>query len=246
MKKTILFICFALLAQAQFAQEATPKKKKKKSKEKTETGASNSSGRQMAPTLLTLHFISKGSGIDHAAYDKVVAYTNEQPKKPAFTETQQGREGEKKLTFTLTELTPEEQTSFVQGIQNLVNGNDRVLVDTKVKTKKVAVAGETPVAGQLGAAEGVKTRMVISFISKGAGIDAKEYEKIKAYIDNHPKKPAYEVRNWGREGEKDFLLNLKELTPNEQELFVQEIKKLISSPEMVHIRENENYVKKGR
>jgi hypothetical protein len=254
MKKLILFICFALAGQAAFAQATEPKKKKKK-KAKTETETSNQAGgRQMATTLLTVHFISKGAGIDQSAYDQLVTFANNHPKNPAFTEDQQGREGEKKVSFTLAELTPAEQTAFMQEVQKMLGSNDRVIIDSKLKTKKsittkeetVVTKDEAPAVGQLGGPKPVKTRLVLSFISKGAGIDGKDLEKIRDYVENHPKKPAYEVKTWGREGEKDYLFTLKELTPDEQKVFVDDIKKLVSSPDMVFIRENENYVKKGR
>lgn len=238
MKKVILFLCFALLGQCFFAQETTPKKKKKK-KDKTET--STGSGRQMGPQL-TIDFISHGGGIDNAAYDKVVAFANNYGKPAPFTEGKQGREGERKMSFTLAGLDAAERDSFVAGIRNLVGSNDRVLINSKYGKSNIKNGPKA----DLGAPQGVKMRLVISFISKGAGIDGKAMDKVKNFIDNHPKKPSYEVAGWGREGEKDYVLTLKELTQDEQKLFIDDLKKLVSNTDMVLFRENENYVKKGR
>jgi hypothetical protein len=92
----------------------------------------------------------------------------------------------------------------------------------------------------------VKYRLVISFISIGGGIDQESYAKIKDFIDNHPKKPAFTEHRWGKEGEVDYCLHLKELSKKEQKVFVEDVKKLITKKEMVAIYENHAYVKKGR
>jgi len=92
----------------------------------------------------------------------------------------------------------------------------------------------------------VKYRLVISFISKASGIDHKAHEKIKEFIEKHPKKPAFETFHWGREGEIDYCLQLKELSTKEQTVFIEDIKKLIDDKEMVLVYENHNYVKKGK
>ena len=81
-------------------------------------------------------------------------------------------------------------------------------------------------------------RLVISFISKGSGIDGKTGEKIENFIKNNPKKPAYEVCRMGREGEYSYLMNLKELSKHEQKKFVKELEELITDKEMVHVSEN--------
>lgn len=81
-------------------------------------------------------------------------------------------------------------------------------------------------------------RLVISFISKGTGTDGSAKDAIQKYIDGHPKKPALESYNWGREGEVDFCLKLTELSAKEQKTFVEEIRKLAGKSDLVQISEN--------
>lgn len=91
-----------------------------------------------------------------------------------------------------------------------------------------------------------KYRVIISFISKGAGTDAEKREAIMSYIEKHPKKPENSIVHWGREGETDFCLNLKELTKNEQTDFVNEIKKLANGSDRIFISENAEKMHQGR
>lgn len=81
-------------------------------------------------------------------------------------------------------------------------------------------------------------RLIISFISIGTGIDANAHEAIKKFIDEHPKKPLAETYHWGREGEIDYCLQLKELSSKEQKAFVEEVKKLAGKSDRVQFSEN--------
>jgi hypothetical protein len=89
-------------------------------------------------------------------------------------------------------------------------------------------------------------RLIISFASAGSGIDVKTNEKVMAFITKHPQKPAFEAFKWGREGEVDYCLHLKELSPSKQKTFVKNVKKLIKGKELVLLLENQDYVKKGK
>ena len=89
-------------------------------------------------------------------------------------------------------------------------------------------------------------RLIISFASAGSGIDAKTQEKVLSFIKNYPSKPVFETHQWGREGEVDYCLHLKELSPAKQRTFVKKVKKLINGKELVLLLENQDYVKKGR
>jgi hypothetical protein len=230
MKK--LAVLFLLLAVGLLPVQCQTKKSTDKSTSK----------RQRASNKLVIDFISKGSGIDNDTYSKIEAFANNHPKKPAFTVEGQGKEGEKKMAFTLTELTEDEQYAFVDEVRKLVPDASQVKVNSKLPKKKQfkATNGADPAGGP------VTYRLVVSFISKGAGIDYKTAESLKSYIENHPKKPAYEVKSYGREGETDYVLTLKELNADEQKLFVDQVKKLVSSSDMTLVKENEPYTKKGR
>jgi hypothetical protein len=48
-----------------------------------------------------------------------------------------------------------------------------------------------------------------------------------------------EIINWGREGETDFCLKLKELSKDQQEQFIKESKTLLENRKLVRIYENE-------
>lgn len=90
----------------------------------------------------------------------------------------------------------------------------------------------------------VKYRVVVSFTSPGSGIDGERYDKIENFIKNHPKKPAYEILPWGREGERDIALNLKELSTSEQKTFIEELRKMAQGSDKTFVNENTERVKK--
>lgn len=81
-------------------------------------------------------------------------------------------------------------------------------------------------------------RLVLEFYSIGAGTDGSAINKFQSFLDNHPKKPTYDKMRWGREGECDYCLKLSELGKKEQAQFVEEVKKLLTSSQLVHIEEN--------
>src|SRR5438045_7368073 len=81
----------------------------------------------------------------------------------------------------------------------------------------------------------IKPALIIDFISQGAGIDRESYSKIETFIKDHPKKPAYEVKQKGREGETKFTLSLYEFTNAEKSAFIDEVKKLIVNHDLVFI-----------
>jgi hypothetical protein len=112
------------------------------------------------------------------------------------------------------------------------------------KTKKQASTSETSTAVSEPQTE--KYRLIISFISKGAGVDGEKRQAILNYIEKHPKKPVNKPILWGREGETDFCLNLKELSKSEQETFISEIKKIAGNSDLIFISENAECQHKGR
>lgn len=103
------------------------------------------------------------------------------------------------------------------------------------KTKKSATDSTQTVNSS---SQESKMRLIISFISKGTGVDSEKRQAIQTYIENHPKKPANVIAHWGREGETDFNLKLSELNKTEQTEFVNEIKKLASGSQLIFISEN--------
>lgn len=90
-------------------------------------------------------------------------------------------------------------------------------------------------------------RLVISFISKGAGTDSEKRTALLAYIDSHPSKPSYKTVIWGREGETDYCFNLSELSSKKDMVaFIEEVKKIAASSDRIIVNENAECQHKGR
>jgi hypothetical protein len=86
-----------------------------------------------------------------------------------------------------------------------------------------------------------KYRLVISFISKGTGIDHKSMEDIGNFVQTHSPKVSYEICQMGREGETNWLFQLTELSKKQQKKFIKEIKKKVADITMVFVKENTNF-----
>ncbi len=112
---------------------------------------------------------------------------------------------------------------------------------TKAKAKKTA--NDQPQSTTTGEVK-TKYRLVVAFTSVGSGIDGAKLDAIEGYIKNHAKKPAYDVIQQGREGERELCLLLKELTKDEQTNFIAEVKKLAQGSDRVTVTENVERVKK--
>lgn len=82
-------------------------------------------------------------------------------------------------------------------------------------------------------------RLIVSFISKGAGTDSEKRTAFLAYVDGHKLKPAYKTVRWGREGETDYCFDLSELTAKKDLIgFIEEVKKIGAGSDMMNISEN--------
>lgn len=90
-------------------------------------------------------------------------------------------------------------------------------------------------------------RLIVSFISKGAGPDITKRTAFLSFIESHPKKPAYLPVLWGREGESDYLFRLSELKSKaEITSFIDNVKKIAEGSDMLQISENAVSQHKGR
>lgn len=97
----------------------------------------------------------------------------------------------------------------------------------------------TSVEVQENATQKTSYRLIVSFISRGAGIDTKLYSTVTDFLEKHPKKPVYEKKHWGREGEVDLLLQLNEFkSSSEKDQFIKELKSLTGNAERIHFKEN--------
>jgi hypothetical protein len=85
-------------------------------------------------------------------------------------------------------------------------------------------------------------RVIVSFISKGEGPDAKTKASLESYVLSFGKKEgktiAYDMYHWGKEGEMDYCFYLKELNKGKQEAFVKGLKNLTKASSLVFINEN--------
>jgi hypothetical protein len=118
------------------------------------------------------------------------------------------------------------------------------------KSKKESVkTTETPATASTATAPEapITYRLIVSFISKGAGIDGETVTALLAYVSAHPKKPAYKEVRWGREGETDYCFTLSELSAKKDVVeFLEEVKKITAKSDRVSINENAEAIHKGR
>ena len=93
-------------------------------------------------------------------------------------------------------------------------------------------------------------RVIVSLISTGQGIDRNAKEKFIVYNDsmaviNHIF-TKYEEIHWGREGEVDYCMMLKELNSSKQKIFVDGLKNIFADNKLVFIKENTPCVNKRK
>ena len=113
------------------------------------------------------------------------------------------------------------------------------------KTKKEA-SNSTEIPNSKEDEKVTQYRLILTFISKGTGVDSKLKSEILAYTSTHPKKPISKIVLWGREGETDHCFSLKELKKTEQVEFIAGIKKIIGTSDMVLLVENSKCNHQGR
>lgn len=86
------------------------------------------------------------------------------------------------------------------------------------------------------------SHVVISFFSKGGGIDTKAREKTDAFIADFNLKNktnlVAETYRWGREGEVDYCINVLTLKKDLNALFRQNLTDLLSKNELVRLEFN--------
>lgn len=87
------------------------------------------------------------------------------------------------------------------------------------------------------------SRLVVTFFSIASGVDFKAVVGFEEFIGEYAAEQGftvdYEKTHWGREGETDFCLELKELTPEQQTDFVSQARKRLETAEHVSIYENQ-------
>lgn len=120
-------------------------------------------------------------------------------------------------------------------------------ITCKAKKETVKTTENTPASLSNTPDAPITYRLIVSFISKGAGTDSEKRTAILAYVNSHPKKPAYKTVIWGREGEADYCFNLSEFSSKKELItFIEDIKKIAAGSDMVFISENAECQHKGR
>ncbi|MDQ3190208.1 MAG: hypothetical protein M3Q58_01290 [Bacteroidota bacterium] len=89
-----------------------------------------------------------------------------------------------------------------------------------------------------------KYSLVVSFYSKGAGIDYKSQLEYSSFLEKYQPELNYEEVKWGREGEIDYCIKLNKLSAQKKEAFISETRSRLSKSDLVHINENEQCVHK--
>lgn len=134
--------------------------------------------------------------------------------------TAAGSNGTVSATVTITETLSTTSSSS--------SGNtttDTVNVQTEVPDLGVPVESDTNVV-----------RLVVSFISKGAGID---YETLKSFENWLAERPrfVYTKSHWGREGEVNLCFRMSNLSTREQEIFVRDVRTQLTDKDLVIVSE---------
>jgi hypothetical protein len=79
-------------------------------------------------------------------------------------------------------------------------------------------------------------KVLVSFASRGTGIDYTKYEKLTALLNE--KKLKFTEKKMGREGEKDICIPLKELKGDEKTKFLEQLKTFRDEATLVSVSVN--------
>jgi hypothetical protein len=84
--------------------------------------------------------------------------------------------------------------------------------------------------------------VVVSFYSKGEGIDAKALHIYNTFLDGFEKQHNlnlnYVKTPWGREGEVDYCIPLNNMDSGKQSNFLMQTREILLQSQLVHILEN--------
>ena len=84
--------------------------------------------------------------------------------------------------------------------------------------------------------------LVVSFYSKGSGINREAAGKLEKFLSGYIGKTntpvTWKRTGWGREGETDYCISLSGMNTGQRDKFIAEIKDLLRSAETVHLFEN--------
>lgn len=191
-------------------------------------------------TRLVVSFISTGGGIDLAAQANLDKWLSKHPD-VKYAQNQWGREGEVDYCFVALGTTADAQKKSIDEIKALMGNNAKVLMkENKVCTHKHELSAITlPNAEEAPDAPKVDStniaRVVVSFISKGEGIDEKGKEKLVNWLKEQ--NIEYEEKFWGREGESNFCIFLKGKSNRQQDIIVRDLRTFIGTNDLMLVEE---------
>lgn len=112
----------------------------------------------------------------------------------------------------------------------------------KAASPKPAAAAPAPTSDEIAAKNLAYNNVVISFYSKGEGVNTKAVETIENFLKVYSAKVnnaiSYNKITWGREGEIDFCISLAELKGEDRRIFVDKIRELVRQFELINFFEN--------
>ncbi len=193
-------------------------------------------------TRLVISFISKGEGIDYAAKGNLDKWLSKHAD-VKYTVMQKGREGEMKYCFVMKDRKAGSQVILINEIKTAIGTSDRVLYSEKVVCDHVhELATDSPqvVEENMVVPERPDTsntaRLVVSFTSKGEGIDHKTKEEFEKWLGERGN-VTWETKTFGREGETNFCFFLKNMDGRQQDIFVRDVRTYLTGKETVFVEE---------
>lgn len=188
-----------------------------------------------ASTPLVVSFISKGEGIDLVTKEKFDEWLSKRADFPYFV-TQKGREGEMKYCFMMTGKNSAQQAAFTNDVKAYLAGKELIFIDENAVCEHVHVPHDTEVAPEAVVADTNVARLVVSFISKGEGIDNTTKEEFEKWLAMR-EKFVYETTIWGREGEVNFCFRMTNVSTREQDIFIKDVRTFMTDKELVLVSE---------
>ncbi len=193
-------------------------------------------------TRLVVSFISTGGGIDIAAQTNLDKWLSKHPE-IKYAQNQWGREGEVDYCFISLGTTAEAQNKAVSDVKTLVGSNAKVLMkENKVCTHKhelhVVTMPDVEEAPYLPKTDSASvTRLVVSFLSPGDGIDQVGHANLEKYLSKHPD-VKYSKSPEGREGELTYCFKLSDKSKADQTRIVNDIRAAVGTNSKTFVTEN--------
>lgn len=110
------------------------------------------------------------------------------------------------------------------------------------ENKVISSSDEHPEADSSNTSLSDSSDLVITFSSRGEGINGNAVESLHSFIDEFESQYEvsieFNINNWGREGEKDYCFSLKNLNNKNKKIFIAEAKVLLEEKNLVTITEN--------